>query len=311
MTTYLARHLQVLFATIGDICRTPMSSLNTVIIIAITLLLPSLLYITVKSAEDLGSGWQGRPQLSIFLQKDVAEDEAQLIFDEIRLNPAVTLAEFVSPQQALGEFRLLSGISEGNSQFDQELAFLGENPLPASIVIMPNDDYIQSNKLTQLKTELEGFDGIDSIRLDLAWTNRFNAILNTFTRIALLLSGLLAIGLILIIGNTIKLLIINRRHEIEIIKLVGGTNTFVRRPFLYYGTLFGFIGGIICLGLLLLASSLIKTPLNELATAYQSTAILYKPTLIDMGAVVIISSIIGWIAARWSVAQHLRKAKAK
>ena len=311
MTTYLTRHLQVLFATLGDMCRTPMSSLNTIIIIAITLLLPSLLYITVKSAQDLGNGWQGRPQVSIFLEKGISDDEAQLIFDEVRLNPAVTLAEFISPQQALGEFRVLSGIKDGNSQFDQELAFLGENPLPASIVIMPNDDYINSDKLTQLKTQLEGFDGIDTIRLDLAWTDRFNAILKTFTRIAALLSALLAIGLILIIGNTIKLLIVNRRHEIEIIKLVGGTNTFVRRPFLYYGTLFGFIGGLICLGFLLLAASLIKAPLSELAAAYQTSAILYTPTLIDMAAIVLIASIIGWIAARWSVAQHLRKAKAK
>ena len=97
MTTYLTRHLQVLFATLGDMCRTPMSSLNTIIIIAITLLLPSLLYITVKSAQDLGNGWQGRPQVSIFLEKGISDDEAQLIFDEVRLNPAVTLAEFISP----------------------------------------------------------------------------------------------------------------------------------------------------------------------------------------------------------------------
>ena len=235
MNAYLGRHLQVLFSTLGDMCRTPLSSLNTILIISITLLLPGLLYVTIKSAESLNSSWQGRPQISIFLEKQINDDEAQSIFDEVRLNPAVSLAEFISPQQALGEFRMLSGIENGNSHFDQELAFLGENPLPASIVIMPNNDYLEPEKLARLEDQLTSFDGIDSIRLDLEWTTRFNAILNTYKHIALLLSGLLAIGLILIVGNTIKLLIVNRRHEIEIIKLVGGTNTFVRRPFFKNG----------------------------------------------------------------------------
>ena len=311
MGEYFSRHLQVLFATLGDMCRTPMSSLNTILIIAITLLLPSFLYLGVKSAEGLSDGWQGRPQISIFLQKQISEDEAKLIFDEVRLNPAVALAEFVSSQQALGEFRRLSGIKDGNSRFDEELAFLGENPLPASIVVMPNDDYTGSEKLTQLKTQLSSFDGIESIRLDLEWTNRFNAMLKTITKIAVLLSGLLAIGLILIVGNTIKLLIVNRRHEIEIIKLVGGTNTFVRRPFLYYGTLFGFIGGLICISLLLIASIVIKEPINELAAAYQSSAILYSPTLLEIALIIFVGSFLGWVAARWSVAQHLRQGKAK
>jgi len=237
MTTYLSRHLQVLFATIGDMCRTPMSSFNTIMIIAITLLLPSLLFVTVKSAQGLSDGWQGRPQISIFLQKDIDDDVAQLIFEEVRLHPSVSLAEFVSSQQALGEFRMLSGIEDGNSQFDQELAFLGTNPLPASIVIMPSDEHIETEKLNALKEQLSGFDGIDSIRLDLEWTDRFNAILKSVTQISILLSGLLALGLILIVGNTIKLLIVNRRHEIEIIKLVGGTNAFVR-SLAYLGHLF-------------------------------------------------------------------------
>lgn len=311
MKTYFSRHLQVLFATLGDICRTPMSSFNTIVIIAITLLLPCLLFITVKSAQSLSIGWQGRPQVSIFLQKSISEDEATLIFDEIRLHPAVSIAEFISSQQALGEFRMLSGIKDGNSQFDQELAFLGENPFPPSIVIMPNDDFIHSNKLEQLKEQLRGIDGIESIRLDLEWTDRFNAILKSVTQISILLSALLALGLILIVGNTIKLLIINRRHEIEIIKLVGGTNAFVRRPFLYYGTLFGLFGSVICLMLLLLASHLVKQPLAELAAAYQTGHILYTPTLYDLMYIVLIGSVLGWLAARWSVIQHLRNAQPK
>ncbi len=305
MLTYLTRHLQVLFATLGDMRRTPMATINTLLIIAITLLLPCLLYIAVKSAQGLSQNWQGRPQISIFLQANVSDNTAQLIFEEIQLHPAIELAEFISPDQALEEFRILSG-DEKNS-LDQEIEFLGENPLPPSIVVMPVIESSASAKLQALKDELSSFDGIDTIRLDLDWTERFNAILQAFTRVALLLSALLGIGLILIVGNTIKLLIFNRRHEIEITKLVGGTDTFVRRPFLYYGTLFGILGSLITLGLLLLASELVAQPLQELASLYQTNALLHAVTGWELLTIVLCGGVIGWLAARWSVAQHLRK----
>lgn len=304
MRTYLTRHLQVLFATLGDMRRTPMPTINTLLIIAITLLLPCLLYVGVKSAQGLSQNWQGRPQITIFLNADINDNTAQLIFEEIQLHPAIELAEFISPDQALEEFRVLTGGEQ--DMLDQEIEFLGENPLPPSIVVMPVNESSESSRLQALKDELSSFDGIDSIRLDLDWTNRFNAMLSVATRVALLLSGLLGIALILIVGNTIKLLIFNRRHEVEIIKLVGGTDIFVRRPFLYYGTLFGLLGSLITLGLLLLASQLVAQPLQQLTSLYQSNALLHKMTALELISVVGIGSALGWLAARWSVAQHLR-----
>ena len=308
MITYLSRHLQVLFASLGDMCRTPMTTINTLLIIAITLLLPSLLYIGVKSAQSLSDNWEGRPQISIFLQKDVSTNAAQLIFEEIQLHPSIELAEFVTPDQALDEFRLLSG---DNVSLEQELTFLGENPLPASIVIMPDRDSAKSENLLALKEELSQFDGIDTVRLDLDWTDRFNAILTVFSRVSMLLSGLLALALILIVGNTIKLLIFNRRHEIEITKLVGGTDTFVRRPFLYYGTLFGFFGSFISLGLLVIAAKLVHKPVAELTALYSSNALIHQVTPAEVALLVLGGTFLGWLAARWSVAQHLRKIQPK
>lgn len=310
MMTYIKRHLQVLFATLGDMRRTPMATINTLLIVAITLLLPCLLYVTVKSAQGLNSSWQGRPQISIFLKTDISDSTAQLIFEEIQLHPAIELAEFVTPTQALEEFRVLSG-TEDNNSLDQELEFLGENPLPPSIVVMPDEASAQTEKLQALKDELSQFEGIDTIRLDLDWTDRFNAMLNVFSRVAMMLSALLGVALILIVGNTIKLLIFNRRHEIEITKLVGGTDTFVRRPFLYYGTLFGFFGALITLGLLLLAAHLVQEPITKLAALYQSSALIHPVQPWEMVAVVGLGSLIGWLAARWSVAQHLRKIQPK
>jgi len=308
MSAYLSRHLQVLFSTLGDMRRTPMATINTVLIIAITLLLPSLLYVGVKSAQSLSSNWEGRPQISIFLDKQLGTNTAKLIFEEIQLHPSIELAEFITPDQALAEFRVLSG---DNASLEQELVFLGENPLPASIVVMPDRASIKPASLNALKDELSQFDGIDTVRLDLDWTDRFNAMLLVFSRVSILLSALLALALVLIVGNTIKLLIFNRRHEIEITKLVGGTDSFVRRPFLYYGAFFGLFGSLISLGLLLLAATLIQQPVAELAALYSSSALLHRVTTIDVLALVLIGTFIGWLAARWSVAQHLRKIQPK
>jgi len=308
MSAYLSRHLQVLFSTLGDMRRTPMATINTVLIIAITLLLPSLLYVGVKSAQSLSSNWEGRPQISIFLDKQLGTNTAKLIFEEIQLHPSIELAEFITPDQALAEFRVLSG---DNASLEQELVFLGENPLPASIVVMPDRASTKPASLNALKDELSQFDGIDTVRLDLDWTDRFNAMLLVFSRVSILLSALLALALVLIVGNTIKLLIFNRRHEIEITKLVGGTDSFVRRPFLYYGAFFGLFGSLISLGLLLLAATLIQQPVAELAALYSSSALLHRVTTIDVLALVLIGTFIGWLAARWSVAQHLRKIQPK
>ena len=308
MGAYFTRHLQVLLATLGDMRRTPMATINTIVIIGITLLLPSLLFVSVKSAQTLSNNWEGRPQISIFLEKNISNSAAQLIFQEVQLHPAIELAEFITPEEALIEYKVLT---QGDNSLEQELAFLGENPLPPSIVIMPDRSSARSDILMALKKELSQFNGIESIRLDLDWTDRFNAILMVFSRVSVMLSGLLAIGLILIVGNTIKMLIFNRRHEIEITKLVGGTDVFISRPFLYYGSLFGFFGALVALILLVTAANLVKAPLAELAALYQSNGLVYQVRSIEMLGLVLMGMTLGWLAARWSVALHLRQIQPK
>ena len=299
MRAYFIRHLQVLFATLGDMRRTPMASVSTILVIAITLLLPALLYLTIKSAQQLSTNWQGQPQISIFMLGETSDQEARLIFEELRLHPAISLAEFISPDQALVEFRELSGLQH-------EIDFLDQNPLPASIVVMPVATNPSSAELLALRDELSKIEGIESIRLDLDWTDKFNSILKTTTHFSTLLSGILAIALILIVSNTIKLLILSRKHEIEVTKLVGGSNSFVRRPFLYYGMLFGLFGAVVSLILLLLVATHLSEPLSHLANLYQKESLIYQLQAHEIASILLLGSILGWLAARVSVAQHLR-----
>ena len=137
MRSYIARHFQVMISTLGDMARSPANTINTTLIVAISLLLPLFLYVVVKSSEGLSESWQGRPQISVFLQANVTTNEAQLIFQEVQLHPSIELAEFVTPKQALEEFRLLSR----NSSLDEELAFIGENPLSLIHISEPTRPY--------------------------------------------------------------------------------------------------------------------------------------------------------------------------
>lgn len=300
MKTYFSRHLQVLFATLGSMARSPLMTLNTSLVVGVTLLLPLMLYIATKSAAQLTENWQGRPQVSIFLERDVSSDEANLIFDELRLHPAIQVAELIRPEQALIEFKALS-------KLDFELDLLQENPLPTSIVIMPTDEFAERQSLLALKDELEKIDGIENIRLDLEWTDRFNTLLKLTTQVTWILSFILAIAIILVVGNTIRLLMINRRQEIEVTKLVGGTNPFVRRPFLYFGTLFGFAGALLALGLLVAISLGLEPRFEAISHSFKLEGLLYRLTASEISLFLIASSALGWLAARLCVAQHLRK----
>jgi cell division transport system permease protein len=298
LIAYLTRHIQVFFATLGQLARSPINSLTTILIIALTLLLPSILYVFLKSADQVSENWQGRPQISIFLEQELNQAEAHAIFQEVELNPQIAVAELIKPEAALVEFKALSGL-------DKELNFLDHNPLPTSIVVMPNREIASDPELRSLVTQFEKIDGIDQIKLDLAWTNRFNSVLALLKRVTALLAIIIACGLVLVISNTIRLIILNKRDEIEITKLVGGSNTFIRRPFLYYGFLVGFIGGCLSLGLLALFFLALNGPIEQLTQLYNSQNPIYSLNLKDSAILITIGACIGWLAARLSLAKHL------
>lgn len=297
---YLSRHLQVFLATLGSLIRSPISSLNIVSIIAVTLLLPALFYILIMSIYQISDHWQGRPQVTVFLQENLSEQEAALVFDEIKLYPTVALAEYVSPTQALSEFKMLSGL-------DKEIDFIGTNPLPASIVLMPESGHSSTAKLEKLQSQLSKIDGIEQIRLDLDWVKKFNAIISFISQIAQLISVLLIVALLFIIGNTIKLIILNRRDEIEITKLVGGTNIFIRRPFVYYGMLVGAFGAILAIIAIYVIQHLLGNAVADISGVFQSTIRLYQPNIQELAYFIVIGASVGWLAARLSVARHLHQ----
>jgi cell division transport system permease protein len=296
---YLLRHTQVFFYSLGQLTRTPVATFLTVAVIGITLALPAGLYVAIENLQRLASGWEDNGQISLFLKQDVPGTAIEKLADKIRRLPAVSWVDYVSREAALTEFKRLSGFGEALNALDR-------NPLPAVLVVHPAAAYTHPDKLQALLKDLRRFNEVDIAQIDLDWVRRLHAMLELARQGVLILAAGLAIAVLLIIGNTIRLAVLNRRDEIEITKLIGGTNAFIRRPFLYTGTLQGLLGALLAwllvgLGLLLLAD-----PINDLAGLYGSRFEAENLGILATLALIGAGGLLGWLGSRLAVGRHLR-----
>lgn len=299
MKSYVLRHLQVFFYTLGELARAPFASLMSIAVIGITLALPSGLYLLIDNLQRVSAGWEGHSRISLFLRRDTDERAVRALAESIQRMPAVAGVEYISPAQALAEFRRLSG-------FGEALDALGANPLPPVLVVQPGPGADTPARLQTLLIELQRRPGVDLAQLDLEWVKRLHALLALARRAVLILASLLALGVVLIIGNTIRLAVLNRRDEIEVIKLVGGTDAFIRRPFLYSGVFHGLLGALFAWLLMSAALLLLAEPTAALATLYASTFRPHGPDLWGVGALLGSGALLGWIGSRIAVSRHLR-----
>ncbi len=298
LRVYLLRHAQVALSSLGRLYRAPLASLMTAAVIGIALALPSGLYVLTDNLQRLGSQWDGGANLSLFLRHDVSIEQAEALKAKLDRWPEIERLRLITPQQALAEFRQLSG-------FGDTLDILEENPLPAVLAVKPAASATQPDTAAALKRRLQALPQVELAQLDLQWVKRFNALVTIVQRAIWVLSALLALAVLLITGNTIRLEIQNRREEIEITKLIGATGAFIRRPFLYSGLWYGFGGALLAALLLALAFLQLNAPVRELAGLYQSS---FRLHLLDMGQwLVLLSSgaLLGLIGAWIAVGRHL------
>jgi cell division transport system permease protein len=260
---WLLRHAQTSLYSLGRLYRAPIASFMTAAVIGIALALPAGLYLLVDNLRDLGQRWDGNASLSLFLQQDLPLVRARQLADKLRAWPETGELRLITPEEALAEFRDLSG-------FGDALDALDDNPLPAVLTVRPAPDQVAPEQVEQLRDKLAALPEVDQAQLDLQWVQRFAAMLAIAQRGILLVGGLLALAVLLIVGNTIRLDIFNRREEIEVSKLIGATNAFIRRPFLYSGLWFGLIGALLAWLLVELAFWQLRGPVRQLAGLYQS-----------------------------------------
>lgn len=299
LRTYLLRHLQVFFYSLGVLSRSPFATLMTAAVIGIALALPSGLHVVLKNAQQLSGGWDGAAQISLFLKRSVGDDEAERLAKQIRTLPQVAGVTYISRREALLEFQRLSG-------FGDALQALKDNPLPSVLVIRPASAESTPEATEALLQRLGAYPPVDLAQLDMQWVKRLYVIMELVRRGVVVLAILLAVAVLLVVGNTIRLAIQNRRDEIVVMKLIGGTDAFIRRPFLYTGFWYGLFGGVIAWVLVNLSLSILSEPVERLAGLYQSR---FELSGFDLASTTMLlgASILLGLAGSWlAVGRHLR-----
>ncbi|WP_312243949.1 permease-like cell division protein FtsX [Stutzerimonas nitrititolerans] len=293
---WLESHRASLVDSVGRLVKQPIGSFFTCLVMAVALSLPMGLALLLDNVERLGGSWQRAAQISLYLQLETDAAAGQALREQILQMPDVADAEWISREQALEEFQQLSGLGEA-------LRELPDNPLPGVVVVTPNE--VDKAKLEALRQRLAELPGVEQAQLDLLWVERLAAILKLGDRFVFGLTLLLIATLLLVIGNTIRLHIENRRTEIEVVKLVGGTDGYVRRPFLYMGALYGLGAGLIAWLLLAYGLGWLNEAVIDLAGLYGSDFGLAGVPTEDGFSLVLGALLLGYIGAWLAVARHL------
>lgn len=298
LDAYLHIHLHTLFASLGRLWRHPFNLMMTVGVIGITLALPAGMQVALTNLELASGRLELNHQISLFLKQDVTETRAGLVVERLHEHPAIDRAILIDKSRALAEFQQYGG-------FGSALQALQHNPLPHVIQVAPNETHANPADLTRLVDELQADPDIERIQLDMAWLKRLNAILGIADRAITLLTGLLGLAVLLIVGNTIRLELNNRREEIEITRLVGATRAFIRRPFLYCGFWYGLIGGVIAAILVNGSVWMLHGPTSTLSELYQSSFSLHFMSFFNLLFLIVFSLFLGILGAWVVVDRHL------
>ncbi len=291
------QHGHAAFASLGRLWRGRGASLMSIGVAAIALALPLGLAVLVHNASALTGISRGSARISVFLKPAAGNGALATANRAVSALPGVRSVRSITPGQALAEFKHMAG-------FQQAVETLNKNPLPPVLVVTPADPHLQS--VRRLSKRLGALPNVDTVVTDSTWIARLDAMLSIARRAVWVLGGLLALAVLLVVGNTVRLEIQNRRTEIEVQKLVGATNAFVRRPFLYGGLWYGACGGFTGWILVEIALALLAAPVARLTHLYGGAAGLQGPGFAGLLAMIVAGGCLGWLGAILSVGRHLR-----
>jgi cell division transport system permease protein len=299
MGAWLTRHLQTMIGTLGRLSQQKLATLFTMLVIGIALALPACLHVMVKNAQLATGSWNQTLEISVYLKRPTSAQEAKQLADRVRQRRDVESVELIAADEALQEFRRESG-------FGEAIDALNENPLPHVLIIRPAANYLTSEALEALADGVRELPSVDVVQLDTAWVDRLNAILAAVGRGLVIAAAVLALGVLVIVGNTIRLDIQNRRAEIEVTKLVGGSDAFVRRPFLYSGFWYGIGGAVIAWIITGLVIAALREPIGRIAYLYGSK---FQVAALDLRAslgLLLAGAALGWLGSYIAATRHLR-----
>jgi cell division transport system permease protein len=296
---YFARHAQTLVGSLGRIVKQPFATLMTMGVVAVALALPLFLNLFLTNVRTATGNWNEAFDLSVYMDKKASAARVTSLAKLLRQRGDVAEVRVVTADQALAEFREDSG-------FGKALDALSDNPLPDTLIVTPTLAASTPQGTDTLKGAIAAMADVQTVQLDTEWVKRLNAMLDILRRVVLLTAGLLGAGVVLIVGNTIRLDILNRRAEIEVMKLVGASDGFARRPFLYSGIWYGLGGGFLALILVAVAVTVLAHPVDNLAKLYGSQFHLRGLQFTTAALVLCLAISLAWLGSWLAATRHIR-----
>jgi cell division transport system permease protein len=296
---WLARHAQTLVGSLGRIVQQPIATGMTMAVVALALALPLFLNVLLQNTRSATAHWNQAFDLSVYLDTKAGTERAKALAKQLRARTDVAAVRVITADEALAQFRQVSG-------FGKALDALADNPLPNTLIVSPAPAASTPAGTAVLKTRIAALPDVEAVQLDTEWVQRLNAMLEVLRRFVWLTGALLGLGVIVIVGNTIRLDILNRRAEIEVMKLVGATDRFARRPFLYSGFWYGLGGGLGALAVVGIAVAVLAKPIENLAGLYGSE---FRPQGIGLGSTFGILGLavgLSWVGSWLAATRHIR-----
>ncbi len=302
MSAWVSHHFYAFALAFKRLAITPLGSLLSIGVMGIAFSLPAGIYVMLENLQTFSGGFAGAPQLSLFLKLEASKDDVAEIESSLKQNPNVAGFRFVPRDRALEQFKQ-------ESEWADVLDGLEHNPLPDAFVITARTSSPEA--LEKLYAGFAKMPAIDHAQVDSAWARRLDALLRLGRWSVLMLAALLSFSVVAVAFNTVRLQILTMRDEIEVAKLIGATNRFVRRPFLYFGAIQGMIGGAVAWLIISLAIHLMDEQLEQLMRLYETSFRLYHLSLEDSLTLLLFSAWLGWSGAWLSVTNHLGQVEPK
>lgn len=279
-----------------------LASLLTIIVIAISITLPTICYLLWKNANEAASQWYPTPNLTVYLDKSLSQENTDVFINKIRQYPEVEDITYLSRNETLDEFKLWSGFSDA-------IDLLDENPLPAVVIIIPKEAAKQTSILHALQAEILKLAEVDDVRLDDSWFTRLTALTDMVKAIVWTISILMVIAVSLVIGNSIRLAIFARRQTIVVMQLIGATEGFILRPFLYSGMFNGFISAIVALVLSAIFIFQIEAIILNVSSVFGTIFTIESLNWEESLFIILVATIIGWLSAFVATKKYLKISK--
>lgn len=296
---WAVNHLNAFLFSFEKLCKSPLSTTMTLLVIAVAMSLPASLYLILSNVQKLAPQWDRGAGISLVIADSVSDEQLPSLATDISRRDGVAGVQAIGRAEALAEFRRFWSVSE-------PLDSLGENPLPAVILVTPTAEHRSPQALESLAQALLAQPEVEDAHVDLLWVQRLLAMTEALRRGTIILALLLFMGVLLVVGNTIRLDIQNRREEIEVAKLVGATDAFIRRPFVYGGITLGLVGALLALLMLYAIQALLNEPIGELSQLYGSDFQLEGPGFTGALGLLVSGAVLGLFGAWFTVSRRLR-----